>query len=372
MQKYKNFKEILTDIKSSGLRADLVLGNGFSRGIFDKEFKYPSLLEKVMSHIELDKRKDTTNLTNLDNLKSLLHKNKVAHTNLEYYLQLMEEAGVCIPFFRGTNYLKLNNFKENALKTDVKLLKKLILDTISEIHPDTWLSKAAELNNCSNNLINFHRIFSLNYDLILYWTILKANEKGKHIFRDGMWMETENTKLKMFSVLDNKVNIYFLHGAIHLLEDSGDTFKIIKHEGDIRLKEVITDLKDNWLNYHNLMILEGTSEGKVSIISKNSYLHKGLQCLYKSKENLVIYGCSIIDENTNMINNDKHIWRNIINSPFKKLYVGLHENNQNIFLKQKYVREELKKLYLSDDFEAKDIEFFTTINSDIWSKLDNS
>jgi hypothetical protein len=365
----KTIKNIIKECRQSECGVDIIFGSGFSNGICAAgnnkvNLIYPSLITEV-ERLVTSKR-----------IKSLLAKNMANENNLEYYIKLMNDSTLCIPFLNNTDYLNDTSFDENNIIKDIINLKKAIIDTIEQIHPKSWVPYGSQITYCARNLNTFRRIYTLNYDLIIYWAILKHNEifSDTKQFVDGFSHKPRRSpNLLTYSDSNNKANILYLHGAIHLVTDlNGDTRKICKSKSNawINLADLIHKLKNSRLltNYQNLVVLEGTTEKKIKIISQSSYLHKCHQRLQANTCNIIIYGCSILD-NEDEINNDSHIWRAVIRSSCNKIYIGIHIDPFSVDdfndRKNKIILA-LENKYCIGDIKRK-IEFFRTDTEDIWS-----
>jgi hypothetical protein len=61
----------------------------------------------------------------------------------------------------------------------------------------------------SDFLSKFTRVYTTNYDLLLYWTIIYKKER----FRDYFWGRNLMFDLADVGVRENKTRVFYLHGA---------------------------------------------------------------------------------------------------------------------------------------------------------------
>jgi hypothetical protein len=141
---------------------------------------------------------------------------------------------------------------------------------------------------------DYSYIYSTNYDLLLYWSLMKDREH----FKDFIWAQDAQNQRNVFDTSDTDLwedekkpvtKVLFLHGALHLYKNQdGRTFK--KVAGD---DGNLLDLFDVQGDAIPLFISEGTSKDKVSAISRNDYLSFAYQRFSRHRGSLVIFGHSL-------------------------------------------------------------------------------
>jgi len=194
-----------------------------------------------------------------------------------------------------------------------------------------YKSDADEYQHCKQFLQHFERIFTLNYDLLLYWTLMQEDiipnlrcddgfRKPEDKDAEYVTWEPENTYSQ---------NIYYLHGALHIFDAGSEIQKYTWIDTGIPLMEQIRDALEK--NYFPLFVAEGTSEEKLTRIKHSDYLSKAYRSFIPIKGALFIYGHSLSD-------NDNHILRLIEIGKISQLYVSIYgnpEDENNIKLIQK-------------------------------------
>jgi len=291
IKKWKDIKEDFTDA--------LLMGNGASIE-FDKKFTYKSLWEAA---------KDTDQITDkIDNLAKALH----TGTNFELLMNKLFEV------------INVNNkfdIKSDEIINTYKSIRKALINTVRENHCE-YDDVKDRFNEQIPFLKNFNTIFSLNYDLLLYWIRIASNNKTKKDqFYDcfsyiGFYDEWLRNYWEINS--DNQYTcVFYPHGALHLARDKQGTDKKIFAEGVDLLKTII----HQWSNNESLplFVSEGNSKNKMASIKRSDYLLKVYnEILPKSGPTLVIYGWSM-DEKV-----DGHILNQIIGGNYKKIAVHVH------------------------------------------------
>ncbi|MFC2001085.1 DUF4917 family protein [Chloroflexota bacterium] len=134
---------------------NLLLGNGASIAI-DSRLSYRSLYEQVCESGKLN-----------DELLNMFEHYKM--TNFEYILKLLLEAS------QVNEVLNIEDYKTKKYYCE---LRDALISTIRDIHP-AYTSVKHLLIPIAKFLANFTTVLSLNYDLLVYWSILVGNEEGK-------------------------------------------------------------------------------------------------------------------------------------------------------------------------------------------------
>lgn len=280
----------------------LLLGNGYSIAA-STSFAYASLLECA----QFSTSSWIKNIFNTYNT-----------CNFELVLEMLMHAHK-INFCSG-------NIIEARKDIDARQeLTHIFIKTLMDIHPNNIIpltcnyiiTKGMFFNN-GNFLSLFSNIFTLNYDLLLYWSILDNNLISK--FYDGFNYHHMG-KLYFNNLLCT--NIYFLHGALHLRQSpNGIAYKI--HHNDVNILNQLGDDINN--NIYPIIVFEGTDEEKINTIMNNNYLFTAYNSFSSISNTLFTYGFSFNP-------NDNHILEAIKKSSITQLYVGIYgsiDDNKDI------------------------------------------
>ena len=214
----------------------LLLGNGFSMAYDKARFSFTSLLESAV-----DKK--------IIEIESPVYKlfQKLETSDFEYVMKLLEDAQRVVDC-----YSIGNNLKDNLSK-DAKSLKEYLVKIITNNHPD----KITEIpdDKFNNTLIFlglFSSIYSLNYDLLLYWSAIKHYERNSRQegFTDGFGCVSKDNAELVFKNNSNtgKQTLFHLHGGLHLY-DNGHEFQKLKYDIGHTLKDQVLGKLNNNI-YH--------------------------------------------------------------------------------------------------------------------------
>lgn len=137
----------------------LLLGNGFSIACVPDIFTYRSLFEKA-------------NFKDMPEVKELF--NTFQTNDFELVIQALELSNLTLPAY-GKQFIKIaKKMQEHADK-----LKEILIKTIAENHPaypgmvdDRKYESCARFLSLFMNAENSGCIYTINYDLLLYWTVM--------------------------------------------------------------------------------------------------------------------------------------------------------------------------------------------------------
>ncbi|PTP77850.1 DUF4917 family protein [Vibrio splendidus] len=205
---------------------------------------------------------------------------------------------------------------QQHLATQIEYLREQLVIAVSRSHPSSFsqprrgFGAAANLNrkinNCRNFLNGFNTIYSLNYDLLLYWIRCHRNQ---NIGRDSF---TRLNSELVFSP-DNQANYFFPHGALFLYRDGVSATK----SGSSERNPILARLESNIANgKFPMCISEGTGEQKLDEIKKNHYLLYAYNRIKDSRGSIFTFGCSFLE------GKDSHIIEAMCLSGVDRIIVG--------------------------------------------------
>lgn len=365
-------------------KPSIFIGNGFNLALkkhmpdAEIHLDYKSIFNETLSR--LDKNLKILNKEGhalYSHLHDFLKKAEdMKQYNLEYLLLILKNSNECFKF-STEHYCSLTNNYEFLLSEHKKLLKNTVIKILTDhkFHPE-YMNIINEKNNkyiacCSNNLKLFDRIFTINYDLILYW-ILNNQKLTKENFKDGFSLKKQDfinsENLNMFNISNQNTNFLYLHGALHLLAHQNRAYKIVKKKDEcLTLDEIRKKLLES-NEFNSLIIFDATSDEKISNIISNGYLSKAYDKIRTIQSNIIIYGLNILDENKNEISlgNDTHLWQAIINSNANKIFASIEDKDTKKLNKYaEKLAETLKKYRFKDNKNIR-IHCFSYNTVDIW------
>ena len=338
-----NYDKVLEDVKEQ--KRYLLLGNGFSMAYNPKRFSFTSLLDNAVERELITKTSPIYKVFIQFDTK-----------DFEEVVKLLETSTKVLK-----TYGVLSKADEKKILDDSKSLKKYLVDVITNNHPDkiTEISDD-EFFNSSSFIKNFEKVYTLNYDLLLYWSCIKLQSfiQEEQIqdsildISDGFYDPHEQTTNYVVSGNDGaSQNIYFLHGGLHIFDKKSEIIKNTFSRTDKSLKE--QTLENLNKDIYPIFVSEGTSEQKKAKIIHNAYLnhcYKSLSSIGTKNSSLVIFG-------TLLKRNDTHIRKAILKSKVENIYIGVSNEDEakefDDFIEQSSKLKKAKKVYFYDYRTAK-------------------
>jgi len=178
----------------------LLLGNGFSRACRDDIFSYARLFEQAT----FDKVSEAARSA-FDALET---------QDFEIVMRALRQASRLAKI-----YTPDHSDIASRLENDATGLRNLLVDTIAGSHP----SRPGDISSeryaaCRQFLSSFKNVYTLNYDLLLYWATMQS-EVGPSVKFDDGFREPEGGPSEYVTWDVEKTDtqsIYYLHGALHL------------------------------------------------------------------------------------------------------------------------------------------------------------
>jgi hypothetical protein len=204
-----------------------------------------------------------------------------------------------------------------AVGADYHALRRLLVTAITRIHPPAPAQLDDRIEACADFLALFigndrrkplrGQVFTTNYDLLLYWTLMRR-VKGLSA-TDGFggrpltWTRRETQA------------IFYLHGALHLFEADGVTQKLSVPG---RLVDTVGQRIER--DDVPLFISEGSSPEKRVRIAESAYLtaaSDGLAAACADPDaSLFVFGHSLRDE-------DEHVFEKIADGAVSEVFVSV-------------------------------------------------
>ncbi|MBF1996626.1 DUF4917 family protein, partial [Serratia symbiotica] len=320
----RSFNEIFDGFSLKKDKLSILFGNGFSQALCSDIFNYKSLFQ------DADFGPRNTIIRKLFK--------KLETYDFEEVMGALKNAEfIC-------NSYGIESEKIDMIRKDQDTLKNSLIKVISSKHPEKSSSVEAEKYKCAKKFIRqFEKIFTLNYDLLLYWIINKKEIEPKN------YNTNDGFKYSSFE-RPEKQKLFFLHGGLHIYNDGGLVKKLIFNEGsDISIIEQVGKSLDE--GKFPLFVSEPTYEKKLERIRHNHYLNNCYDALGNINGTLFIHGHSIA-------NNDKHIFDKIINSEVDRVFISIYggeNSNDEVIERAKII------------FENKKIDFYDAETAPIWS-----
>jgi hypothetical protein len=287
-----------------GKTPHLLLGNGFSRACREDIFAYTALFERA----------DFNQLSPLARQAFDL----LGTTDFEVVMRALRDASRLATIY-GPDLPDL----AKRLSDDAAGLREVLVRAIADNHPGHPGDIAlARYSACRQFLAHFDMIYSLNYDLLLYWALMHT-ELHPPVRCDDGFRTPESGEAEYVTWEPGRYaqNVHYLHGTLHIFDAGTEVQKYTWSNTGIRLIDQIRAALHGGL--YPIFVAEGESAQKFERIRHNDFLSKAYRSFQEIGNTLFIYGHS-------MAPNDAHIMRLIGRGKLKQLFVGIYgdENSE--------------------------------------------
>lgn len=344
-------------------KKNLLLGNGFSIACVPTIFTYSSLYKQA-------------DFSKMPEVKEIFK--RLGTQDFEEVIHALEHASIVLPAYKSNLPKTIAKIEKHAKK-----IKEILIQTIAKNHPERPTSIDEEkYKACVQFLNNFIGndgiIYSLNYDLLLYWTLMYGlNEKLLNAApNDGFGKDVElNDAGIPVSVSDYVIwqgesnahgqNIHYLHGALHIFERDAEIEKFTWVNTGKPLIEQIREALE--ANRFPLFVAEGDSIKKFTKIMHSGYLYHSYKSFSqrmktgdkRSTACLFTYGVSFSA-------NDEHILKKITAGKINHLFVSIYGNpdsevNKKIIQAAELIKRKRRNL----DFA---ISYYAAESAEVWGK----
>lgn len=261
------------------------------------------------------------------------------------------------------SFIKVND--QGTLSTISYDYPKVMFWQVARRHPvSTRMIRDSEAKRCIRFLDIYLRrgkIFTLNYDMLLFWSIVVGSEsagiKPDYVppYYDG-FNDADGDRL-YWKKLSQKQNVFYCHGAMNFREDNKG---LSKSKYDMySVTPVINSFLENE-NHPIPPIISGSSseEKQEQISCKDVYFKDCMGALSQIEGSLVILGLSFTQ-------NDDHIVKAIkkAQSASRKLKVYYGYFTVNDRLVAQHVLEENNGIVVSGYFESSTADIWRTTSS---------
>jgi Domain of unknown function (DUF4917) len=206
-----------------------------------------------------------------------------------------------------------------AIQHDADGLREVLVQAIAGSHPARPSDiPDSEYESCRRFLAPFERIYTVNYDLLMYWTQMHEPSEVRLYHDDGFRKPEDDTNAAYVtwdSSGGSSQTTFYLHGGLHLVDTGIEIRKLTwTNTGIALIDQIQAALNDN---LYPLFVSEGSSREKLTRIKHSDYLARSLRSLREIQGALFIYGLSLAD-------NDEHVLKQIERGKVSHLFASLH------------------------------------------------
>ena len=287
-----------TALERTSTKPHLLLGNGFSRACRNDLFAYDALFARAKNQL---RPRIMSAFTALDT------------TDFETVMRGLRQTELLVKAY-SPKAKKL----ARRLRHDADSLREVLAEVIASNHPERSLTiPDDQFRSCRAFLKHFAKIYTLNYDLLLYWTLMKDDIDELSLKCDDGFRQPDDGP-REYVVWDlndpGQQNVFYMHGALHVFDAGDEVQKYTWSNTGIALIDQIREALDT--GRYPIYVSEGTSKSKLDRIMHSSYLARGFRSMSQIGGSLFVFGHSLQE-------NDEHVLKCIRDSKVSTVYVSI-------------------------------------------------
>jgi hypothetical protein len=339
-----SFSGAIKNALNTGNKLHLLLGNGFSRALRDDIFSYSALFDRAdFRDLSPSARQAFDNLGTRD---------------FEAVIRGLRNAALLLDA-----YTPDRSDLADAMRKDANGLKGVLASTIAQNHPECPNEISdSQFEACRAFLKHFKNIYTLNYDLLLYWafmhqtnspTVLKHDDGfRKPVAQDADYVcwEVENSDTQ---------TMFYLHGALHLFDAGTELQKYTWINTGVRLIQQIREALDQ--DFYPLIVAEGTSEQKKERIGHSGYLNRARRSFSAITGELFIHGHSMSSADEHVLSQIEHP-----KSKITGLWIGLYGDPSSAGVKRILSRVQRMVHHRDAGSRPLRVSFYDATSAKVW------
>ena len=350
MNNLMTYDQVISYLNKENRKHHLLLGNGFSVSYDKKIFSYNALHNGIMSDDD-EIVKEVFKILNTQNFELVM----AQLDNFRSIAQIFKTPSDIIA----------------EVDVAIERLREKLLTIITSLHPEQVFSipeknSTSCANFLSEYLANGGHIFSTNYDILLYWVLMRNSIDncidGFGRYADNIngdeYMEEDEIEYSdlTWGKYKSEQNIHYLHGALPLFDVGADIIKAENNSTEWLLDAIKHKIYDK---KYPIFVAAGNSSQKLDHIAHNKYLSFCYDKLTEITGSLVIFGFSFGE-------NDKHIIQAINKAAKfgKKQFPKLNSVYIGVFSEDDY--KHMKSI--ESQFKCK-VNLYNARTANIWNNV---
>ena len=295
----------------------LLLGNGFSIACKPDIFSYGSLFDEARKTMSKE-------------LAAIFA--AMGTQDFEEVIRALQNAATIVDVYKpGLRSIK------KLLLLDADELKNGLIQAVAGRHPSRPNSITDDrYHACRKFLSHFigdgadGKIYSMNYDLLLYWALMHKEENPDNRVTlghdDGFRKDEEDLDASYVEWQGEGAAqgqcIHYLHGALHLFDAGHQLQKYTWVNTGVALVDQANDALKR--NLFPLFVAEGDSNSKLTKIQHSAYLHHNFKSFASMCKAGTRDGTALFVFGHSFGRNDAHVFNMIGRGKIAHLFVSLH------------------------------------------------
>ena len=293
IDKLITYQEVIAHLTKKGRAKHLLFGNGFSMAYDSNIFSYNALSKFI----------ENTG----DPLVSSLFE-RLNTKNFELIMQQLDNFCEIADIFSDDKTLA------PKIKAVSEKLKNSLIDAVKDLHPEHVFKISAENSQACINFLqeylgNGGTVFSTNYDLLLYWVLMRNGAQnaidgfGRDLETDldgDEYIEPEDLEYSelRWGKYKGKQSIFYLHGTLPIFYTGIHIIKVA-YDSEHYLLQNVKERIDN--KEYPIFVTAGNGKEKLTHIVHNRYLSYCYEQLCNIQGSLVTFGFNFGEYDTHII-----------------------------------------------------------------------
>lgn len=291
IDKLQSYEDVLDSLEKKNRQKHLLFGNGFSIAYDAKIFSYNAL----SNFIEKSSNELLKELFNVINTK-----------NFELIMKQLDD------FIHIAQVFSSDKKLVTKIQEASQILKDSLIEAVKILHPEHVFEIPKEkCESCfeflREYLENKGKIFSTNYDLLLYWVLMRNNAD---FVVDGFGRELENPEEVImgeeaefsdeliWGKHKNEQTVFYLHGTLPIFDKGIDIVKEQYDSQNYLLEKINSRMADK---EYPIFVTAGGAKEKLNIIMHNKYLSHCYEQFSTIEGSLVVFGFNFGEYDTHII-----------------------------------------------------------------------
>jgi hypothetical protein len=337
------FESLLREVGEANLKRHLLLGNGFSRACRDDVFAYDALFDRA----------------DFGNLSQSARRAFAAlgTTDFEVVMRALRQAAALAAIYSA----ELPELADQ-MNRDAVGLRDLLAHTIASSHPDRPSDiSTQQYESCRGFLYHFHSIYTLNYDLLLYWALMQQELTPAISFDDGFRQPDDGPEdyVTWDVQKTGTQTIHYLHGALHIFDAGAEVQKYTWCNTQVALIDQIRRALAE--NRFPLFVAEGNQNEKLDRIQHSGLLNRAYRSFASITGALFIFGHSLAE-------NDEHILKLIDRGKVSRVCIGIYGTSDNAANQRIIERANLFQVRRAEHRQRfpVQVDFFDAASARVW------
>lgn len=340
------YHDVINYLKRRKREKHLLMGNGFSMAYDPKIFSYNALYDFI------DKAQDPTLLKLFEVI------------NTKNFEQVMRQLDNFIEIANAFD--KDSNLVEQLINAN-QLLQTSLIDAVSSLHPEHVFEVSEEKSEACHSFLNEYlendgKVFSTNYDLLLYWVLMRNESKYAN---DGFGKEHLNpveTRRKQeeaeygelhWGKNKHEQKVFHVHGTLPIF----DTGIAIEKEVYRDRKFLLDNIKERMSQKdYPVFVTAGDGNEKLKHIYHNRYLTHCYDNLCNITGSLISFGFNFGEYDHHIIDAINIAAKRGAQSGEKlfSIYIGVYSEEDLEYIKS-----------IQDKFDCK-VNVYNSQTANIW------